>query len=204
MCRLYRVRPIRAIGNWIEGCTDESACNYNSEVNLPNSTLCEYPEQSYDCDGNITEYVIGMEAEGGIVFYVDETGEHGLVAALEDLGHYEWGSIGVVIDGAIGTSIGTGYQNTIAIVNQGCIPQNNGKIAAQAALDYETSIYDDWYLPSKDELFEIYNTIGEMLVKEIEMIKNALNKHHGKRKGAATELGISERTLYRKIKQYDL
>jgi len=159
------VRPIRAIGNWIEGCTDESACNYNSEVNLPNSTLCEYPEQSYDCDGNITEYVIGMEAEGGIVFYVDETGEHGLVAALEDLGHYEWGSIGVVIDGAIGTSIGTGYQNTIAIVNQGCIPQNNGKIAAQAALDYETSIYDDWYLPSKDELFEIYNTIGEMLVQ---------------------------------------
>ena len=40
--------------------------------------------------------------------------------------------------------------------------------------------------------------------KEIEMIKNALEKHQGKRKGAATELGISERTLYRKIKQYDL
>jgi transcriptional regulator with PAS, ATPase and Fis domain len=40
--------------------------------------------------------------------------------------------------------------------------------------------------------------------KEIEMIKNALEKHKGKRKGAATELGISERTLYRKIKQYDL
>ena len=40
--------------------------------------------------------------------------------------------------------------------------------------------------------------------KEIEMIKNALEKHRGKRKGAALELGISERTLYRKIKQYDL
>lgn len=40
--------------------------------------------------------------------------------------------------------------------------------------------------------------------KEIEMIKNALEKHRGKRKGAAAELGISERTLYRKIKQYDL
>ena len=40
--------------------------------------------------------------------------------------------------------------------------------------------------------------------KEIEMIKNALEKHRGKRKGAAKELGISERTLYRKIKQYDL
>ena len=40
--------------------------------------------------------------------------------------------------------------------------------------------------------------------KEIEMIRNALKKHRGKRKGAAEELGISERTLYRKIKQYNL
>jgi len=40
--------------------------------------------------------------------------------------------------------------------------------------------------------------------QEIEMIKNSLEKHQGKRKGAATELGISERTLYRKIKQYNL
>jgi DNA-binding NtrC family response regulator len=40
--------------------------------------------------------------------------------------------------------------------------------------------------------------------QEIEMIKKALNKNHGKRKKAADELGISERTLYRKIKQYEL
>ncbi|MES2778444.1 MAG: sigma-54 dependent transcriptional regulator [Bacteroidota bacterium] len=40
--------------------------------------------------------------------------------------------------------------------------------------------------------------------KEIELIKKALEKYNGKRKKAANELGISERTLYRKIKQYDL
>jgi DNA-binding NtrC family response regulator len=40
--------------------------------------------------------------------------------------------------------------------------------------------------------------------KEIELIKKALNKYNGRRKKAAQELGISERTLYRKIKQYDL
>ncbi|MDP1727693.1 MAG: sigma-54 dependent transcriptional regulator [Bacteroidota bacterium] len=40
--------------------------------------------------------------------------------------------------------------------------------------------------------------------KEIELITKSLKKHHGKRKKAAQELGISERTLYRKIKQYDL
>ena len=40
--------------------------------------------------------------------------------------------------------------------------------------------------------------------KEIELIKKALSKYNGRRKKAAQELGISERTLYRKIKQYDL
>ena len=40
--------------------------------------------------------------------------------------------------------------------------------------------------------------------KEIEMIKRSLEKNNNKRKLAAKELGISERTLYRKIKQYDL
>ena len=43
-----------------------------------------------------------------------------------------------------------------------------------------------------------------LLEKEIEMIKSALVRNKGKRKLAADELGISERTLYRKIKQFDL
>ena len=41
-------------------------------------------------------------------------------------------------------------------------------------------------------------------LKEIELIKKSLERHKGKRKDAAAELGISERTLYRKIKQFDL
>ena len=40
--------------------------------------------------------------------------------------------------------------------------------------------------------------------KEVEMIKKALEKYNGKRKMAAGELGISERTLYRKIKEYGI
>jgi len=69
-------------------------------------------------------------------------------------------------------------------------------------------------LPSHQEIQQESRTIQAQEIepqetlslqdKEIEMIKNALDKHRGKRKGAAAELGISERTLYRKIKQYDL
>jgi DNA-binding NtrC family response regulator len=40
--------------------------------------------------------------------------------------------------------------------------------------------------------------------KEMELIIKALEKHHGKRKNAANELGISERTLYRKLKEYNI
>jgi transcriptional regulator with PAS, ATPase and Fis domain len=40
--------------------------------------------------------------------------------------------------------------------------------------------------------------------KEIDLIKKALARHNGKRKIAAKDLGISERTLYRKIKEYNI
>jgi len=57
--------------------------------------------------------------------------------------------------------------------------------------------------------YEYAETIVEeetlsLLEKEIEMIKRALSRSKGRRKLAAKELGISERTLYRKIKQFDL
>ncbi len=61
-----------------------------------------------------------------------------------------------------------------------------------------------------DEEFQFAETVEEeeeilkLDKKEIEMIKKSLEKNKGKRKAAADELGISERTLYRKIKQFDL
>ena len=49
------------------------------------------------------------------------------------------------------------------------------------------------------------NTLTESKsFSELELIKKSLDKYQGKRKDAAEELGISERTLYRKIKQYNL
>ena len=54
-----------------------------------------------------------------------------------------------------------------------------------------------------DDAETIEDTIS-LQEKEFEMIKRSLERNKGKRKLAAKELGISERTLYRKIKQYDL
>lgn len=58
-----------------------------------------------------------------------------------------------------------------------------------------------------EESFEDHEEVEESLSledREKELIKKALLKHKGRRKHAATELGISERTLYRKIKEYNL
>ncbi|NDP25921.1 MAG: sigma-54-dependent Fis family transcriptional regulator [Flavobacterium sp.] len=64
------------------------------------------------------------------------------------------------------------------------------------------------YLEQEDN-YQFAETIEEEEIlkleqREIEMIKKSLEKNKGKRKAAADELGISERTLYRKIKQFDL
>ena len=103
---------------------------------------------------------IGSPYLGGIVFYLDGTGEHGLVAATEDLGKFQWGCESFSFSGAYGHTYLTGLQNTVDIVNQGCSTVYGGVTAAQAALDAEINGYSDWYLPSIDELVEMYNTIG--------------------------------------------
>ena len=100
---------------------------------------------------------VGNYNQGGIVFYIDETGEHGLVAATEDLAStYEWGCYGTTISGADGAAIGTGNQNTLDIV-AGC---SETTIAASEASAVSLNGFSDWYLPSKDELVEMYNTVG--------------------------------------------
>ncbi|ADY54104.1 transcriptional regulator [Pseudopedobacter saltans DSM 12145] len=66
-------------------------------------------------------------------------------------------------------------------------------------------------VPARNENYRIDDTEAEeieeslsLIDKEADMIKKALKKHKGKRKSAAEELGISERTLYRKIKELNL
>jgi transcriptional regulator with PAS, ATPase and Fis domain len=61
--------------------------------------------------------------------------------------------------------------------------------------------YDEQEAVQEPEEFEESLSLEK---KEMDFIRKALTKHEGKRKDAANELGISERTLYRKIKEYDI
>ncbi len=70
-------------------------------------------------------------------------------------------------------------------------------------MTYSTTVSDDQNASIQDTEEFVEESLS-LADKEIELIRKALDKHNGKRKQAAVELGISERTLYRKIKEYQI
>ncbi|MCF8373051.1 MAG: sigma-54 dependent transcriptional regulator [Bacteroidales bacterium] len=96
------------------------------------------------------------------------------------------------------------------------VREENAQLIKKFYADNDQSISHDYtprqdsYHPPQTDSHIIEDTeeyVEESLSlqdKEIELIKKALDKHKGKRKYAAQNLGISERTLYRKIKEYDI
>jgi hypothetical protein len=97
--------------------------------------------------------IIGEFYEGGVVFYIDETGAHGLVCAVRNFNQYiPWGCKGTEITGADGTAVGTGAQNTLDIL-AGC---NTAGTAADSCANLSINGFNDWFLPSQDELNLIF------------------------------------------------
>jgi transcriptional regulator with PAS, ATPase and Fis domain len=102
--------------------------------------------------------------------------------------------------------------------NKGLIQKIYGKPEENAIFEEEprvemlpnqSNIIQEEFEDDDDENYLFAETVDEeetlsLEAKEIELIKKSLERNKGKRKAAADELGISERTLYRKIKQYDL
>ncbi len=113
--------------------------------------------QSCDKDETIPLiHKIGDLHQGGIIFYLDNTGEHGLVCAISDQSYgTEWGCLPTLVTDADELSIGAGAQNTLDIISV-C---TSSDIAAAICNDLILNEYDDWFLPSKDELDKIHESL---------------------------------------------
>lgn len=114
------------------------------------------PKQIFD-SGTSLSMIYGKTYQGGYIAYLDTSTGTGLISATTNQGSTaEWGCSSLIIDGADGTAIGTGQQNTIDIL-AGCSTLG---IAARLCNDYSVSVneitYDDWFLPSADELGQLY------------------------------------------------
>ena len=99
---------------------------------------------------------VGDLRAGGVVFWVDPADiTHGLVCAIRDLSpRIRWYNGTNTTTGATGSAIGTGSANTTAIIaNQGAVET---AYAAGLARAYSGGGYTDWFLPSKEELHQMY------------------------------------------------
>jgi hypothetical protein len=115
-------------------------------------TACKKDDETSTINMNNTNLSIGDIYQGGVIFYLDITGQHGFVCDFKDLGIAEWGCHDTIITGADETEIGKGYQNTID-VETGCTMPNT---AADYCANSSAQGYSDWFLPSKDELNQMY------------------------------------------------
>jgi len=107
--------------------------------------------------------LIGTDGEDGVVFWVDHSGEHGLICSSADVNSgttTDWSDEKVAVVPGGATSAFNGYENTIAINDQ------SSNSAAGICLSYSTpgTTVGDWYLPAINEL------------KKISQVKYEINK----------------------------
>ena len=101
-----------------------------------------------------TVHYIGEHYGGGIVFYVYDNGQHGLIAAAVDQSTgIQWYNGTFMTCNASRTGINGGLTNTNCIL----LTQGDGSYAATTAMLYTGGGFSDWYLPSKDELNFLYH-----------------------------------------------
>ncbi len=134
--------------------------NYIGALELLNKIL-DY-EDSREYAVEVEKHIIGsIGPAGGYIFY--DKGEYSdgwryLEAAPNDIGKFTFGEKKVgygILIGCTSVEIGEGHANTEKIIDK----LGEGRYAAKACVDYECNGYDDWFLPSRDELNLMYENL---------------------------------------------
>jgi len=108
---------------------------------------------------NASKYSIGQNIPelGGIIFYLDSTGKHGLVCADKDQSTgSKWHHGAFTNTKTFDSIVGSGKDNTAKII----VSQGTKPYAAQLCYDLSLGGFSDWYLPSKKELSLMFTNIG--------------------------------------------
>ncbi len=112
-------------------------------------------------ESQIPKHFIGERFGGGIVFYIYDDGQHGLIAAKQDLhpGIVWYNGLTRKV-GKLDEGFGAGKSNTAFIINKLLPDDKDGMFAARICAEYSVTekgnVYKDWYLPSKVELDLLY------------------------------------------------
>ncbi len=141
--------------------TDGSETKINSGTNI-NITGSGTTASPYVVNvTGATTLTIGQNYQGGIIFWLDATGQHGLIAATTDQsGGIQWYNTRNRYTGTTGDGLYAGAMNTAIIIATQMADNQPGNFAAKVCADYSVTVggvtYGDWYLPSKYELNLLY------------------------------------------------
>lgn len=138
------------------------------------SSSCKKDEESFNCDhiqngldsgmsikelleSCSVENLYGKTYQGGLIFYYNESTGKGYVVTEVDVGMATWYNEDYSLTGVTDTLIGTGKANTLAIIDS----QGEGIYAAGMCDSLVLNGYSDWFLPSLDEMKQIYYNLHE-------------------------------------------
>ncbi|NLJ81724.1 MAG: DUF1566 domain-containing protein, partial [Bacteroidales bacterium] len=160
------------------GITATDTANWNNKQDqLVAGTNITIVGDTISATGGST-LTIGQAYQGGIIFWLDSTGQHGLIAAIadQDTG-VQWYNGTFAITNAVRDGVYSGQYNTERIIaNQGA-----GNYAAQICANYQGGGYGDWYLPSKYELNLLYlqrATVGGFTNSVVYWTSNEYDSNH--------------------------
>ncbi len=109
------------------------------------------------------DHFIGERFGGGIVIFVDNTGKHGLIAApFDQSSEAKWGYFEEQV-GANNKTVGGGKSNTEKVA----LASKDNQIASRLCSELNLGGYDDWFLPSMDELNLMYTNLKESKIGKL-------------------------------------
>ncbi len=139
----------------VTGGTNFSITNVNQLLSVPYAL---YAEKS----GSSQERYVGEFYGGGIIFHVTKNKngeEHGLIMSINEISSgIEWSNVAGEMIGTNAMSLWNGESNTQAIINQPGHTNSAAKLCEIAVING----FDDWYLPSIDELHLLFNARYEL------------------------------------------
>lgn len=137
---------------------DGSTTNEIQTISISNDTIYLSNGGYVKLPASTPAHYVGELYGGGVVFWVDQTGEHGLIASTSDLdggSGAAWSDIKSAEIGASAKDYYNGAGNTAAIIAQ----SGHTNSAAKLCNDYKGGNFTDWYLPSTLELRKMDNSI---------------------------------------------
>ncbi|MBK6834642.1 MAG: DUF1566 domain-containing protein [Bacteroidetes bacterium] len=144
------------------GITGTDTTNWNNKQDqLVAGTNITIVGNTINATSGGSTLAIGDSYQGGIIFWLDATGQHGLIAATADQNTgIQWYNGTNRYTGTAGDGLYAGAMNTAMIVATQMADNQSGSFAAKVCADYSVTVggvtYGDWYLPSKYELNLLY------------------------------------------------